>query len=90
MKPTLVSLSYSPGQAARRLSWRQPWLIFELQGDNMTVKRMDNIGIVVEDIDAAIDFGDVRFCVETLDSLACQNLGFYSSDFNDPPRSFIA
>jgi hypothetical protein len=26
------------------------------QGDIMTVKRMDNVGIVVEDIDAAIDF----------------------------------
>src|SRR6267378_264930 len=26
------------------------------QGDNMTVKRMDNVGIVVEDIDAAIEF----------------------------------
>src|SRR5436190_23953161 len=26
------------------------------QGDIMTVKRMDNVGIVVEDIDAAIEF----------------------------------
>src|SRR5262245_33954256 len=26
------------------------------QGDMMTVKRMDNVGIVVEDIDAAIEF----------------------------------
>src|SRR3954453_20230398 len=26
------------------------------QGDSMTVKRMDNVGIVVEDIDAAIEF----------------------------------
>jgi len=26
------------------------------QGDDMTVKRMDNVGIVVEDLDAAIEF----------------------------------
>jgi hypothetical protein len=29
-------------------------------GDIMTVKRMDNVGIVVEDIGAAIEFGSVR------------------------------
>src|SRR6476469_1508937 len=29
---------------------------FRRQGDSMSVKRMDNVGIVVEDIDAAIEF----------------------------------
>ncbi|WP_041474845.1 hypothetical protein [Pseudomonas sp. UW4] len=29
---------------------------FKREGDIITVKRMDNIGIVVEDIDAAIEF----------------------------------
>src|SRR5688572_31079454 len=33
--------------------------IVRCQGDSMTVKRMDNVGIVVEDIDAAIDFFNV-------------------------------
>jgi catechol 2,3-dioxygenase-like lactoylglutathione lyase family enzyme len=27
-----------------------------MEGDDMTVKRMDNVGIVIEDIDAAIEF----------------------------------
>jgi catechol 2,3-dioxygenase-like lactoylglutathione lyase family enzyme len=27
-----------------------------MRGDDMTVKRMDNVGIVIEDIDAAIEF----------------------------------
>jgi catechol 2,3-dioxygenase-like lactoylglutathione lyase family enzyme len=50
-----------------RLDWPDPeltahsatpnhLLLVRRQGDIMTVKRMDNVGIVVEDIDAAIEF----------------------------------
>ena len=35
-------------------------------------------------------YGDVRFVVETLDGLACQNLSLQGSDFNDSPSFLIA
>lgn len=38
------------------LSAPQPNRVDERRGDVVTVKRMDNVGIVVEDIDAAIGF----------------------------------
>src|SRR5215468_8269844 len=34
----------------------RPAQALDARGDIMTVKRMDNVGIVIEDIDAAIDF----------------------------------
>jgi catechol 2,3-dioxygenase-like lactoylglutathione lyase family enzyme len=47
----------SPGYAELRSSLTQfKILSVRRQGDIVTVKRMDNVGIVVEDIDAAIQF----------------------------------
>jgi catechol 2,3-dioxygenase-like lactoylglutathione lyase family enzyme len=40
----------APAPAPLTLAW------FRRQGDIVTVKRMDNVGIVVEDLDAAIEF----------------------------------
>ena len=44
-------------QQARAVRLSRPLSInVRRQGNIMTVKRMDNVGIVVEDIDAAIEF----------------------------------
>jgi catechol 2,3-dioxygenase-like lactoylglutathione lyase family enzyme len=53
LEPTASSF----GSAALRLRFRRRLTAgVRRQGDIMTVKRLDNVGIVVEDIDAAIEF----------------------------------
>src|ERR1700741_4082857 len=48
-------LAQTPGAEFDRVRQSRPMHVGR-QGDIMTVKRMDNVGIVVEDIDAAIEF----------------------------------